>query len=170
MRGLRRRPELWRASLAALLSGFSALLVLRSWRGALDVPYSYSSDGNLHLGFVKTLLDHGWYWHNPNPGAPEGQQLFDYPVLNGDTLNVLLLKLLGAFGLEPATAVNVFFLLTFFLVGLSAYLVLRRLTVSWPVALVCSALFALLPTTSAALRITCSCRLTTRCRWGRISC
>jgi phosphoglycerol transferase len=66
-------------------------------------------------------------------------------VLNGDTLNVLLLKLLGAFGLDPAAVVNLFFLLTFFLVGLSAYLVLRRLTVSGPVAIVCSALYALLP-------------------------
>lgn len=145
MRGLRRRPELWRAGLAAGLSGLFAVLVLHSWRGNLGVPYSYSADGNQHLGFVKTLLDHGWYWHNPNLGAPGGQQLFDYPVLNGDTLNVLLLKLLGAFGLDPAAVINLFFLSTFFLVGLSAYLVLRRLTVSWPVALVCSVLYALLP-------------------------
>jgi hypothetical protein len=137
--------ELGRAGLAAGLSGLFAILVLRSWQGNLEVPYSYPGDGNLHDGFVKTLLDHGWYWHNPNLGAPTGQQLFDYPVLNGDTLNVLLLKLLGAFGLDMAAVINLFFLSTFFLVGLSAYLVLRRFTVSGPVAIVCSILYALLP-------------------------
>ena len=66
-------------------------------------------------------------------------------MLNGDTLNVLLWKVLGAFGLDAPAVLNVFFLATFFLVGLSAYLVLRRLTVSWPVAIVCSTLYALLP-------------------------
>jgi hypothetical protein len=108
VRGLRHRAELGQAGLAAGLSGLFAVLVLHSWRGALGVPYSYSGDGNLHNGFVKTVLDHGWYWHNPNLGAPTGQQLFDYPVLNGDTLNVLLLKLLGVFGLDAATAINLF--------------------------------------------------------------
>ena len=41
--------------------------------------------------------------------------------------------------------INVFFLLTFPLVGLAAYLVLRRLTLSPNVAIVCSILYALLP-------------------------
>jgi hypothetical protein len=131
--------------LAAGLSGLFGILVLHSWRGDLGVPYSYSGDANQHDAFLKAVLDHGWYWHNPNLGAPGGQQLFDYPVLNGDTLNVLLWKLLGGFGLDAPVVLNVFFLATFFLVGLSAYLVLRRLTVSGPVAVVCSTLYALLP-------------------------
>ena len=75
MRGLRHRAELGRAGLAAGLSGLFAVLVLHSWRGALGVPYSYTGDGIEYTGFVKTLLDHGWYWHNPNLGAPNGQQL-----------------------------------------------------------------------------------------------
>ena len=145
MRGLRRRAEFGRAAAAAGLSGLFGILVLHSWRGDLGVPYSYSGDANQHDGFIKAVLDHGWYWHNPNLGAPGGQQLFDFPVLNGDTLNVLLWKVLGAFGLDAPAVLNVFFLATFFLVGLSAYLVLRRLTVSWPVAIVCSTLYALLP-------------------------
>ena len=121
---------------------------------------------------MKGILEHGWYWHNPNLGAPEGQQLFDFPVLSGDPLNVLLLKFLGLFRLgRGRPCVNVFFLLTFFLVGLSAYLVLRRLTVSWPGRdrrARCSTRSC--RTTSTAARITCSCRRTTRCRSGRISC
>ena len=92
MRGLRRRAEFGDAALAAGLSGLFALLVLHSWRGDLGVPYSYSGDANQHDGFIKAVLDHGWYWHNPNLGAPAGQQLFDFPVLNGDTLNVLLME------------------------------------------------------------------------------
>jgi len=133
------------AALAAGLSGLFALLVLRPWRGDLDVPYSYVADGNLHHSYVKGVLDHGWYWRNPDLGAPAGQQLFDYPGLGGDTLNVLLLKLLGLFTSDAAVVINLFFLLTFPLVGLAAYLVLRRLTISVPVAIVCSCLYALLP-------------------------
>jgi hypothetical protein len=142
---MRYRAEVVHAALAAVLSGLFALLVLRPWRGDLDVPYSYIGDGNLYHAYVKGVLEHGWFWHNPDLGAPAGQQLFDYPGLGGDTLNVLVLKFLGLFISDAAVVVNVFFLLSFPLVGLAGYLVLRRLTVSVPVAIACSILYALLP-------------------------
>ena len=53
--------------------------------------------------------------------------------------------MIGLFSSDAAVVVNVFFLLTFPLVGLAAYLVLRRLTLSRPVAIVCSILYTLLP-------------------------
>ena len=92
MQGLRRYSEVGNAALAAGLSGLFALLVLRPWRGALDVPYSYAADGNIYHSYVKGVVDHGWFWHIPSLGAPAGQQLFDYPGLGGDLLNVLLMK------------------------------------------------------------------------------
>jgi hypothetical protein len=139
------RREAAFAALAAGLSGLLGILALRPWRGSLRVPYAYLSDANLHQSYIKDVLDHGWYWHNPDLGAPGKQQLFDYPGIAGDTLNVLLIKLVGLFTSDSAVVINLFFLAGFFLVGLSAYLVLRRLTVSPPTAIVCSALYALLP-------------------------
>ena len=133
------------AALAALLSGLFGLLVIRPWEGDLDVPYLLHGDANFYHSEVKGILDHGWFWRNPNLGAPEGQQLFDYPGLSGDPLNVLLMKLIGLFTSDAAVVVNVFFLLTFPLIGLAAYLVLRRLAVSVPVSIACSILYTLMP-------------------------
>jgi phosphoglycerol transferase len=145
MHRLRRWGEAGNAALAAALSALFGFLVIQPWRGDLGVPYLYFADANLYRSEVKGILEHGWYWHNPDLGAPEGQQLFDFPGLNGDPLNILLIKVIGLFSSDAAVVVNVFFLLTFPLVGLAAYLVLRRLTLSVPVAIVCSILYTVLP-------------------------
>ena len=55
------------------------------------------------------------------------------------------MKAIGLFTSDAAVVVNVFYLLTFPLVGLAAYLVLRRLTVSPAVAIACSILYTVLP-------------------------
>jgi hypothetical protein len=145
MHVLRRWEEAGFAALAALLSALFGFLVIQPWDGDLDVPYLYIADANFYHSEVKGILEHGWFWRNPNLGAPEGQQLFDYPGLSGDPLNVLLMKLIGLFTSDAAVVMNVFFLLTFPLIGLAAYLVLRRLTVSVPVSIACSILYTLLP-------------------------
>ena len=142
---LRHWGEAGNAALAAGLCALFGALVLRPWRGALDVPYAYDGDVNEYHAAIKGILDHGWIWHNANLGAPGQQQSFDYPLLGGDPLNVLVLKFLGLFSSDSATVMNVFFLLTFPAIGLAAYLVLRRLTLSVPIAIACSILYALLP-------------------------
>ena len=133
------------AALAAVLSALFGFLVIRPWDGDLDVPYLNHGDATFYRSEVKGILEHGWFWRNPNLGAPEGQQLFDYPSLSGDPLNVLIMKFIGLFTSDAAVVVNVFFLLTFPLVGLVAYLVLRRLTVTPFVAIACSILYTLMP-------------------------
>src|ERR1700730_6387326 len=45
----------------ALLARAVAAWVLRLWRGALAVPFSYQFDALQHGMFVKGVLDHGWY-------------------------------------------------------------------------------------------------------------
>src|SRR5437763_6716178 len=94
--------------------------------------------------FVKGILDHGWYSVNDSLGAPFGQQLYDFPQ-NGDNLQLLIAKGLGFFTHDFAVVLNVYFLLTFPLVALTAYVVLRRLGASLAVATVCAVLYALLP-------------------------
>jgi hypothetical protein len=123
----------------------AALFVLEIWRAELDSPFVYRDDANLNLMLVKGLLENGWYLENPSLGAPLGQKLFDYPVLAGDHLNVVVLGLLGIVSEEPGTVVNLFYLLTYPLVALTSFAVMRRLRISAPVALICSSLYALLP-------------------------
>ena len=142
---LRRWGEAGNAALCAGLCFLFGALVLQPWRVSLGVPYLYRGDSTLYQASVKGVLDHGWYWHNGSLGAPGQAQLFDFPSLCGDPLNVLVFKFLGLFTDDSAVVMNVFFLLTFPAVGLAAYLVLRRLTLSVPVAIACSILYALLP-------------------------
>lgn len=120
------------------------LLVVRAWDLDLRVPFRYSDDGNFYLLVVKSVLDHGWYLQNPDLGAPFGQETYDFP-LGADNLNIFLIKALGLFTTDPAVVTNLFFLLTFVLVALSAHFVFRRFALSPPVCLVCALLFAFLP-------------------------
>ena len=120
---LRRWGEAGNAALCAGLCFLFGALVLQPWRGSLGVPYLYRGDSTLYQASVKGVLDHGWYWHNASLGAPGQAQLFDFPSLGGDPLNVLVFKFLGLFTDDSAVVMNVFFLLTFPAVGLAAYLV-----------------------------------------------
>ena len=128
----------------ALLALAVAAWVLRLWRGDLAVPFSYQFDALQHAMFVKGVLDHGWYVVNDSLGAPFGQELYDFPQ-NGDNLQLLLIKGLGLFSGNFAVVLNLYFLLTFPLIALAAYVVLRRLGASPGVAAVCAVLYAMLP-------------------------
>ncbi len=125
----------------------SALLVpvLKLWNADLRVPMDYKGDALLNQSIVKSILDYGWYGTNPRLGAPFGQELYDFPVSNGNNLHALLIAGLGLFSSDSALVTNVFFLLSFPLVTLTAYLVLRSLSLSAPVAIGCAVLFALAP-------------------------
>jgi phosphoglycerol transferase len=133
------------AAAAAVLSLLGAILFLRSWRGDLGVPLEYFGDVNLQHMLVRSVVENGWFYENARLGAPSGQELYDYPVLSGDTLNVVVIWILGLFGLGSAAAMNVFYLLTYPAAGLAAYLVLRRLGAEQGPSLVCALLYALAP-------------------------
>jgi hypothetical protein len=139
------RGDLGFAALAAAGSLLGGIVFLRSWRGDLGVPLDYFGDVNLQHLLVKSVLEEGWYFENSRLGAPSGLELYDYPVLNGDTLNVLFLWMFGLFGAGSAAAMNLLYLASFPLVGLTAFLALRLIGADrWP-ALVCAVLYALLP-------------------------
>jgi phosphoglycerol transferase len=128
------------------LSMLVAAWVLHLGRAHLSLPWNYAGEGDakFYLLVVKNIIGHGWYESNPSLGAPFGQQLYDFPQ-GADNLNLLAIKGLGVFSSNPALVLNVFFLLTFPLTALSAFLVLRRLRISSAAAVLSSAIFALLP-------------------------
>jgi hypothetical protein len=127
------------------LSLAAAVTVLELWNADLLVPFTYTGDGTLNLFFIKSVFENAWFFENPRVGAPAGLELYDYPVINGETLNLLLIRLLGIGTGDPALVLNLFFLLTFPLTALTAYIALRLVPVSHGIALVVSVLFALLP-------------------------
>jgi hypothetical protein len=136
------------AALALAAGGLAELLacvVLKVWKAHLNVPFAYSWDANQFGMYIKGILDHGWFYRNPSLGAPFGQQLYDYPNVATDDLQALLIKLLGVFSSDYATVMNVYFLLTFPLAAVAAYIAFRRLGATQAPSLVCAVLFALLP-------------------------
>jgi hypothetical protein len=128
-----------------VLALVGAALVLELWRADLRAPFAYTGDGTLNLTLIKGVLENAWYLENPELGAPGGQELYDYPVISGETLNLLLFRILGLGTGDPALVMNLFFLLTFPLVALTSYLVLRCLPVSRGIALVIALLYTFLP-------------------------
>jgi phosphoglycerol transferase len=138
-------PELLWALAGGALALIGAVLALELWEVDLRVPFAYLVDGVFYLMVIKGVLDHGWIGENPNLGAPFGQQLWDFPSVNGDALQLAIVKGFGLFTHDPALVMNLFFLLTFPLTAVVAFLVLRALGVSRGSSLVCAVLYALLP-------------------------
>ncbi len=143
----RLRPELPGALLTAALATTIAVVVLQVWQANFSVPLysSPGSDETFGLAVIKGILEHGWYLSNPNLGAPFVQHLYNYPVFSGDSLYLLIVKLIGIpFG-NPAEVDNLFFLLCFPLIALSGYAGLRAVGISRGASVVCAVLFTLLP-------------------------
>ena len=139
-----RKRTLAIAALTGLLALVLAAAVLRVWWGDLSVPFSYESDANDVAAVVKGIVDHGWYQENPDVAAPFGQERFDFPI-SDNNLQLVGLKFLSIFARDYAVVLNLFFLLGFPLVAISALFVLRRLGVSTPVSVAIAILFAMLP-------------------------
>lgn len=140
-----RRRDLACAGLSMAIALVGAVAVLELWDADLRAPLAYGGDANLLHMFVKGIVEHGWYLENPSLGAPGEVDLHDYPVLMGNNLDVLLIQVLALGSSSAALVMNVFFLLTFPLVALTAYITLRVLGISSGTAVACSALYALLP-------------------------
>jgi phosphoglycerol transferase len=134
------------ALVAAAVSVLVAALVLHVGEGHLSLPWNYASEGDtkFYLLLIKGILSHGSYQANPSLGAPFGLQLYDFPQ-GGDNLSLLIVRALGGFSHNPAWVLNVFFLLTFALVAVTAFAALRLLSVSIGAAIVGACIFALLP-------------------------
>ena len=130
---------------AAILALVAACLVLEVWNADLRVPFDYSGDAAFTAAVVKHAAEDGQLWENDELGAPRGQELYDFPVFAGDNVQLALVRALGVVVRDPIVAFNLFFLLTFPLAALTAFLVLRRLGVGPPGAFAASVLYSLLP-------------------------
>ena len=145
------RPDFAWALATVALTGVLLIPLLRLWKMDFRVPFNYTGEGLNYTGdslfyllIIKGVLEHGWYLENPDVGVPFGSKLYDFP-LGGYNFQFLVLKLLGVFTSDPGLVLNLYFLLSFPLVALSAFVVLRWLGAGSAVAAVCSVLYALAP-------------------------
>jgi hypothetical protein len=143
----RLRPEVLGALVAALLATAIGVITLHVWQANLRVPLytSFGGDETFSLAAIKSIIEHGWYLTNQNLGAPLGQQLYNYPVFSGDSLYLLIIKIIAIPFNNPAVVENLFFLLCFPLIAMGAFAGLRVLGISIGASIVCAVLFSLLP-------------------------
>jgi phosphoglycerol transferase len=128
---------------AAILSALILCFLLKLWRADLHVPLHYNGDALIHTMFIKTIVDHGWYWQNPRLGAPGGLEMYDVPAV--DNSAAVVLALIGLFAKDPFLILNIFYLLTFPLVTISALYVFRQLNLSYATSLFGSLAYTFLP-------------------------
>ena len=108
------------------------------------MPFYRGSDVQIISAIVKTIDRHGWYLHNPDLGAPFGQQFYDFPH-GGESLQLAAIKALGLFTDRVGLVVNVYFLLGFGVVAAVTFVVLRHLCFSRAIAWAVALLYTFLP-------------------------
>ncbi len=145
LRGLVRNGDVAGSLAVVVIASIAVVALLRIWHANLHVPFGYGGDSMLTIAFVRDVIDHGWFLVNPDLGYPAGQHIADYGAPSGDNLTFAFIKLLTLFTSSAGLIVNLVFLLSFPIVALVAFLVLRRLGIGVAIAIVVATLYTLLP-------------------------
>ena len=72
-----------------------------------EIPPAYIGDGWYLSYNVKNIQDFGWWFKNPNVGAPFGADLYDYPFYF-DSLFLFVFKIILCFCNSWGKAINIF--------------------------------------------------------------
>ncbi len=119
-------------------------LIYELWDAHWRIPFDYTGDGLGLATYTKGMIESGWYLSNPRLAAPFTADFRDFP-LGGENAHWLALKVLGVVTGNYATAINLYFVLSFFAIALVTYFVVRYMGFSVPTALVVGTLYAFLP-------------------------
>lgn len=123
-----------------------ASILMTGWPSGLwpelTFPYTYAGDGISHSWITLRAIE-GWIFDNPRSGYPFGSNFLDYP--GSDSGNLLILKLLGLLTGEYHSALNLFFLGSFFASFTSAFCMLRTINLSKVLSVSAALLFTFLP-------------------------
>jgi len=143
---LRRRAGRFAAEsgVISLLTTAIFVAIYRPWGDRLRVPISYGHDSLFYAMVIRSLDRYGRYAPVPTLGAPFDQNLYDFPQ-GADRLDHVIWRFLGIFTDDPFLVLNVFYALSFVLIAVAAYAVLRHLRIGVVVAGAVSILFAYLP-------------------------
>ena len=129
--------------LVAVVTCAATWWLLELWRTDLRVLWINSQDSMSVAESVNNLIRHGWYFVNPDVGAPGVLNTLDFPSF--DLFHWIVLKAIGTVTGNAAVTVNGYYLLGYPLAALAAAYVLRRFDVSRPAAFAAAVLFAFVP-------------------------
>jgi hypothetical protein len=137
----------WREPLlyvvTAVITAVATYVALALWRADIRVPFAYGGDALPTGAHFKTVIEEGWYEHQPRLGAPTGQFYSDFPT--ADNLHMIVAKVMSLVTSDWAVALNLYFLIGFLLAALSAVWFLRVCGVSRPMTVALATLFAIAP-------------------------
>ena len=112
----------------------------------IDTPLAYGGgDDFTQYVTIKTIGEKGWFWINNDLGAPYSRDAFDFPANFLMNTEDVISKIIYFFTKNAFSTMNIQYLFTFVLCGLSAYLVLRILKYQIPFALFGALLYAFAP-------------------------
>ena len=129
--------------IAGIGSSLILFFVLKLWNADLKAPFVYYYDGLFCLMLIKGMIDNGWFLHNTFIGMPSGLDIHDFPIT--DNFHLLFVKLISLFFPDPATAMNIYYLLTFPLTTMTSLFVFRYFKFSYATSILGSLLFTFLP-------------------------
>ncbi|WP_440225591.1 hypothetical protein ACQQ2N_10110 [Dokdonella sp. MW10] len=120
---------------AALVQGYADV--------RLGIPMAYTGDA-LSAGMIfKSIIENGWYFDNPDAGAPFGLSWGPYPMV--ETSHFALIWVLGRFSSDYGTVLTMFYLLSFFTVSVTAYCAMRSMGLGRMLSACGALLFSLQP-------------------------
>ena len=138
------RAATWLAWLAQpLLVGALIWAAIGDDHRDLQTPLALRGEALFQLAQSKATLDHGWWWANPSLGAPGVHRAVLFP--GSGTVDQLLVRLIGLWRDDVATAATLSWLLSTMLGAVTAGWCLRRLGVSQWGSWAAGVLFALSP-------------------------
>ncbi|MDO9395146.1 MAG: hypothetical protein Q7T71_01230, partial [Herbiconiux sp.] len=130
-------------ALAALLSLAAVWFGLDLWHLDWRVPIYYGGDALAVASHFKTIIETGWFTHQPDLGAPYGQFYSDYP--QADNLHFIAADVLRLFTGDFGVAMNVYFVIGFPLAAITGLWFLRMLGVSRILGVALAVAFAIAP-------------------------
>ena len=128
---------------AALIPLAVILLLIRPWENGLGVPFASGGDFTATGASIKGVLQNRSWLVNPSLGAPGVANSYETP--GADTLFYLIIGALGITGAGWSVVMNLFYLLSYPVIGLATAFALRRLGSARVVAACGAIVYALLP-------------------------
>ncbi len=130
-------------AVAALLSLVAVWFGLDLWHLDWKVPLYYSGDALAVGSHFKTIIEYGWFTHQPDLGAPYGQFYNDYP--QADNLHFIAANLLRVFTGDFGALMNIYFVIGFPLAAITAVSFLRLVGVSRILATALGVVYSIAP-------------------------
>lgn len=125
-----------------LLITVGLVIIYHSYRWGYPIAYAGGDETGIYA-LVKTIIRDGTTLVNPMEGGATGADMFDYPY--SDKASFLLVRLIGIFAKNPYTVATLFYFLNYYLAGLAAAYVSRKLRINRMLTIAVGVLYAFSP-------------------------